>query len=499
MDICLYISDQHAFEVQGYAGDIVRTPNLDRIASDGATFKNAYTPYPVCVPARMAMLTGLYASTNGAMSNLAALNSNIPTFAHVLNASGYETVLCGRMHFVGPDQRHGFERRIAADITQAFHNRPARIATERGAHNRTPQGGPNSVSLVGGGNSPTLEFSRYVADRALGYLEQDHERPQLLCVGTYAPHHPYVAPPELYRHYISRVDIPECTFGVPDHPALTSIFRDKDPELIRAVRAAYRGAVEFEDQQIGRVYDAFQNYLARTGREGVFIYTSDHGEMEGYRGYFGKDTFYESSVHIPLIIVGPGIQAGAQKEGAVSLLDIAPTIIELAGAMKLPRYDGTSLVNELLSDADDLDRTVFAETGGNAVYGDFTYGRMAKRGKHKYFHYEGYDADDVLYDDASDPLELNNLIKCEAAIAQELRECVTRTLSVPVSELRKRAELEAEWMKVLLKCTFDSEDLWHCPPAARDEPNPCVRGTITVEDWLRGMRNGKELAKQLKD
>ena len=161
-DVLLYISDQHAYQVQGYAGDpLVRTPNLDRIARDGVTFDRAYTAYPVCVPARMSMLTGTHSSRNGVMTNNCALNSNLATFVHCLDVSGYETVLCGRMHFVGPDQRHGFARRIAGDITQVYHNRPARVATERGVHDKTPQGGPSSLGFIGGGNSPTLEYDRY--------------------------------------------------------------------------------------------------------------------------------------------------------------------------------------------------------------------------------------------------------------------------------------------------------------------------------------------------
>lgn len=142
-DILLFISDQHSWLQQGYAGDpLIRTPNLDRIASEGTAMQNASTPYPVCVPARMAMLTGQLASRCGVMSNMAALDSNRATFAHCLNTAGYETVLCGRMHFVGPDQRHGFSKRIAGDITAIYHNRPNQaFAAERGVHDKTPRAG----------------------------------------------------------------------------------------------------------------------------------------------------------------------------------------------------------------------------------------------------------------------------------------------------------------------------------------------------------------------
>ncbi len=494
MDICLYISDQHSYEVQGYAGDpCVRTPNLDRIAREGTAFDSAYSAYPVCVPSRMAMMSGLHASSNGAMSNLSALDSNIPTFAHALDIAGYETVLCGRMHFVGPDQRHGFRQRIAADITQAFHNRPARIAEERGAHNKTPQGGPNSVSLVGGGNSPSLEFDRYVVNNALDYLSQDHDAPQFLCVGTYAPHHPYVAPVDLYNYYLDKVDVPSETVDAPRHPALRAVFRDPSPDLARAVRAAYRGAVEFEDGLIGEVYDAFNAYLERTGHEGVFIYVSDHGDMEGYRGYYGKDTFYESSVHVPMLFAGTGVCAGARKRGAVSLLDIAPTVIELADAPDLPHYDGVSLVPELAGEKDDVERIVCSELGGNMVFTDrFRYGQMAVSGGKKLIHYHDYDEYDTLSDLANDPLELRDASGEYPEDVKRLRASFDEQLPVDVGAMEKQAAREATWFSLLQKCDLDSEDLWHCTPAAREEPNPVVRGTRTTEEWLRELLEDKE-------
>ena len=268
---------------------------------------------------------------------------------------------------------------------------------------------------------------------------------------------------------------------------------------MRAVRAAYRGAVEFEDQHIGMVYDAFQAYLERSGREGVFIYLSDHGEAEGYRGCYGKETFYECSAHVPMIVAGAGVQQGARKYGAVSLLDIAPTILELTGSIDLPHYDGVSLVDELQSDLDDQERIVYAETGGTAVYGPFSYGRMAKAGSTKYITYYGFEDADALYDCQSDPWELSNIITEQPEQAARLRHGLDSTLTVPIEDIKQRAELESQWMKILLKCNFDSEDLWHCPPEARQAPNPCVSSKVTLEDWLRRVQGGKDMLKQLKD
>ncbi len=490
MDICLYISDQHAYEVQAYAGNgVIRTPNLDRIAKEGIVYDNAYCAYPVCVPSRMSMLTGQFASKIGVMSNHGSLNSNIPTFLHSLDIAGYETVLCGRMHFVGPDQRHGFLKRIAGDITQIYNNRPGRISIERGVHDKTPQGGPNSISLVGGGNSPSLEYDRYVISKALDYLKQDHEKDQFLCVGTYAPHHPFVAPKELFDYYYDKVDVPEASFDYLEHPALKNSFRDTDPEIVRAVRAAYYGMVEFEDQLIGHVYDAFNDYLKRNHKEGVFLYLSDHGEHEGYRGMYGKNTFYECSVHVPLLMAGSGIEKGARRKGCVSLLDVAPTILELAGAESLPVQDGVSLLKD-----DDRSRIVFGECGGNITMNRFSYGQMAVSDGFKYIHYESYDGQDVLYHLEKDKEESVNVIASYPKEAKRLKEAIEERLCKDIGRLKENAKAEKQYMKVLSRCDFDSEELWHCPENARQKPSPCFSSKKTVETWIEELKNTKEEA-----
>ena len=472
-DILLYISDQHAGQVQGYLGDsIVRTPCLDQIAAQGTAFSQAYTPHPVCVPARMSLLSGQYSSHCDVMDNHTALDSNTPTFVHSLNAAGYETVLCGRMHFVGPDQRHGYERRIAGDITQIYHNRPTRISAERGYHDHTLQGGPGALQYVGGGDSPSLAYDRYVVSKALSYLQGTYDRPQFLTVGTYAPHHPYVAPKELFEYYYDRVEVPEESFAYSEHPAYAETFRERDPKLIRAVRAAYWGMVEYEDQQIGQVYDAFQAYLTRNHREGLFIYISDHGEHAGYRGMYGKNTFYDCSTRIPMVFAGCGIRKGACLNGPVSLLDIGPTLCAYTKAPNLPRQEGKSLLSELFDGVEDLDRIILSETGGTIRINRFSYGQMARWKQYKFIHYHGFDSDDILYDLRQDPQESRNVITQHPEIATRLRSAISACLNPKVETLQRRAIERQQAVALLRRCSFDSEELWHCPPEARLLPDP---------------------------
>ena len=130
MNILLIVSDQHRRDWLGCSlspgAALVRTPNLDALAARGVLFESAYCPYPLCGPSRMALMTGRRASRIGMFVNEHTLRSDVPTFAHALGRAGYETVLCGRMHFSGIDQRHGFERRLVGDVNSSYGGGPDR-------------------------------------------------------------------------------------------------------------------------------------------------------------------------------------------------------------------------------------------------------------------------------------------------------------------------------------------------------------------------------------
>ena len=475
-DILLFISDQHSFLQQGYAGDnIVRTPNLDRLASEGSVFMNCVTPYPLCVPARMCLMSGQLASRCDVMSNSGVLSSARATFVHSLDNAGYETVLCGRMHFVGPDQRHGFEKRIAGDLTPFYTNRPSTMKEERGVHANTAVGGRSSLAVIGAGNSPTLEYDRYVISHALEYLAGEYEKPQFLCVGTYAPHHPFVAPKELYDYYLEKVEVPFESLEAGHDPYYDGCFLDKDPEVIRAVRAAYYGLVEFVDDEVGQVYEAFRSYLKRTCHEGVFIYVSDHGEHAGSRGMYGKNTFYEQSVHVPMIFCGDGVEKGKVFNGATSLLDIGPTICELAGAVCAGGQDGESLVGQLRGGTDRKDRMVISELGGriNKKNGDFRYGQMVRCGDFKYMRFETQDVHECMVDVPADTLEKNDVLPFNEALAARMRSLLDERC-LPLDRIRENAEEEKINLDVTMKCDFDHEERWRAPECARHYPEEMV-------------------------
>lgn len=475
-DILLFISDQHSFLQQGYAGDsIVRTPNLDRLAAGGSAFMNCITPYPLCVPARMCLMSGQLASRCDVMSNSGVLSSARATFVHSLDNAGYDTVLCGRMHFVGPDQRHGFTRRIAGDLTPFYTNRPRTMKDERGVHANTAVGGRSSLEVIGAGNSPTLEYDRYVISHAFEYLSGEYEKPQFLCVGTYAPHHPFVAPKKLYDYYLDKVKVPEESLAAGHDPFYDGCFLDKDPDVIKAVRAAYYALVEFMDEEVGRVYDAFQDYLSRTGHEGVFIYVSDHGEHAGTRGMYGKNTFYEESVHVPMIFCGSGVGRGRLFNGATSLLDLGPTICDIAGATMAKDQEGCSLRPQLEGEKDDIDRMVISELGGriNKKTGEFTYGQMVKCETYKYLRYYRNGIHESMFNMSDDDLELHDILRENEEMASRMRSFLDSSC-LPLDRIRENAEAEKTNLEITMKCDFDHEERWRAPECARNLPEELV-------------------------
>lgn len=485
-DILIFMSDQHAGFLSGYAGDpIVRTPALDKLARDGTVMENAYTSCPLCVPARMSMLSGQMPSLNGVLDNGGSIPPEQPTFLHALGIAGYETVLCGRMHFDGPDQRHGFSKRIMGELTPVWPGYRKNIMKERQLYAMT-FAEPGALKIIGGGNSPVLEYDRAVTEAALAYLSQPHERPQCIVVGTYAPHFPYVAPPELYSYYDSRVELPRsmshaCDY---DYPPYRGRHWDETPETVHAVRAAYWAMTEFMDSLIGRVREKWQEYLKMNGREGVFVYLSDHGDSCGTRGMYGKTSFFEPSVHIPMIFEGEGIPAGRKLSGPVSIMDIGPTLCEMAGAELPPRQQGISLWPAITGkESQDTQRVVLSDASMiENVEGKKVPGRMAVADGFKYITYAGYEKDDLLFDLRNDPDELHNCILEYPEIARSLSDAVHKGWEPQkiLASWKQRSEGLAMVTRWTMEQDMDESERWKTTDASRDYPEKVYSSPVQL-------------------
>lgn len=476
-DILIYLSDQHSPIFSGWGAVPVETPNLDKLRQDGTNFTESYTSCPLCVPARMSMLSAKLPSRTGVYSNFDTLADTTPTFLHPFVAAGYETVLIGRMHFIGQDQRHGFTKRLVGDITPVTWNRPGdSLAEERGVFKDCFMD-TCCTDVIGGGESPVLHYDEAVVEAALEYLSEKHEKPQLIVVGTYGPHYPYVAPKELYLKYLDRVTVPESfETDMPMNRLLEKKKKDRsfDADGARQAIAAYCGMIEHMDGQIGRVRAAFHDYTKRFNQSSIFCYLSDHGDQVGENRFYGKQTFFEKSAKIPFLFAGDGIGAARSVAAPVSIMDLGPTMCELAGLEFPVETDGISLAKILKKEKEpDYKRAVISQF----MAGDFNesrcYAVMVRKKQYKYITYHGYEAEDMLFNLAGDPEEKNNLYSENPDIAGELRSIAMAIANPDQEEKSSRDHWQMyKWMMAWERETgMDDRERWSKNPVtARDLP-----------------------------
>ena len=423
-NILLIQADQlapHFLPVYGHP--VVLAPNLSELARGGAVFDAAYCNSPLCAPSRFSMMTGRMPSDIGAYDNASPLSPALPTFAHHLRRGGYRTVLAGKMHFVGPDQLHGFEERLTTDIYPADFgwtpdwddpaNDPVRAYLRQAAR---------EIAEAGPAAGPTLQM-RYddeVTHRAVRWLQaaDDRARPFLLTVSYTHPHDPFTITRKYWDRYEGKaVDDPAAP-APPEGPldelsrSLREAFGLDDlhltPAQVRTARRAYYGAVGYLDDNIGRVLAALRE--RGRGRAAVIVFASDHGEMLGERGLWFKMGFFERSARIPLIVAGTGVPAG-RVDAPVSLIDLLPTLVEAGGlGPDAAGGPGRSLMPlARRSSGTAPPPPVFGEFLGEGVTDPVV---MIRDGPFKYISMLGAPAQ--LFDVAADPEEQTDLIGAEA-------------------------------------------------------------------------------------
>jgi choline-sulfatase len=400
MNILVVMADQLVpFLTSPYGDAVARTPNMQRLAEEGVRYDAAYTPYPLCSPARASFITGDFASRHGCYDNASILPADVPTIAHSLTLAGYDTVLSGKMHFVGPDQLHGFAKRLTTDVYPAAMDwvptQDAEGRFVRGGHARSYV--PPRVGVVEW--SKFLAYDEETHFRALEYLRGGRTDPFFLVVSYHHPHDPFQVTQELWDRY-DGVDIPlpqtpaEVPYSTMDIWANEAHETDavdlRDPENLRALRRAYYALVSYIDDKLGEL-------LAAAPDDTLVVFTSDHGDMLAERAMVQKRCFYEWSVRIPLLMRHPDRRdAGSVVAEPVSLLDLAPTLLDLAGAGDRLPMDGGSLFEP--------SGMVFSEYHVEKVRAPCF---MVRQGTWKYIYVHGHD--EQLFDLEADPGEWANL------------------------------------------------------------------------------------------
>lgn len=425
----------------------------------------------------MALLTASHPSAQECWTNDDILASDRPTWAHALGAAGYRPALIGRLHALGPDQLHGFVHREIGDHSP---NWPGVARHDLGVLARANDPWPESLTRSGPGRSSYELKDEETSAAASAFLERfaisaaEHDR-FALHVGFMLPHPPYVCAAADFAQFAGRLPPPRLAAPPREHPWLAwwranrGIAEVSPADVLRA-RTAYYGLVASMDRMIGRILAA----LEATGlaRNTLVIYASDHGDHLGERGLWWKHTLYAESVKVPLILAWPDhLPVGERRANVVSLLDLAPTILEALGAPPLPHAAGRSFLSLARNAAAPWPGEAFAEyctdavpawTGGVAVQQ-----RMLRQGAWKLCYYHGYPPQ--LFDLAADPDEIHDLAgRPEFAAIRErltarlLAEWDPERIRARMAARRRDKDLLAAWAQEVKP---ESQFLWPLEPA----------------------------------
>lgn len=455
-----------------YGNEVVQAANISRLAEKSVVFNKAYTNSPLCAPARASMLTGRLTPSIGAWDNGSELSSELPTLAHYLRRLGYTATLAGKMHFIGPDQLHGYQSRLTTDIYPADFSwtanwsRPPTDPNPAGVSMRPVlEAGPCLRNLqIDYDEEVQYQAEQWLWDRA---RNRDDKKPFFLTVSYTHPHPPFDAQQEFWDLYENlKIDLPRVPELPPEQldPASLGLYynhrRNQMPvsqdQVLRA-RRAYYAMISWIDQQIGKLLQTLKN--SGLDENTIIIFTSDHGEMLGERGMWFKMSMYEWSVRVPLMISWPKHLEPKYVDANVSLVDILPTLLDLCGeGLAKPNtpvegLDGHSM-RKLLKDGGD-------EKWGDTVISDFTAGgvpgplRMIKDGNWKLITTGGHPP--ILFNLANDPDELNDLANDPSSQSILNRLMAKLTENYDVDEIQERVQ-KSQIRRLLIREVDDLSD-----------------------------------------
>ena len=424
-NIIFIITDDQRADLLSLAGHpVAQTPHIDRIGREGAWFKNFFTVTPLCSPSRASFLTGLYPHTHRIINNdklgLDVISHTLMTWPRMLRESGYETAFIGKWHMGLDDSRRpGFDRWLSFK--------------------------GQGIYIDGVVNDDGLQkqidgyMTDYLNAQALAFVRRPHQKPFALIVSHKAVHIPYLPAPRhepLYANYeftptpagkedlagkpimtrpVPRVDRLNLE-GVAPEPAEPRRGRGRDAASVARDQLRCLASV---DEGVGRLYAA----LAETGQldRTIIVYTSDNGYLMGEHGVVDQKRWaYEPAIRVPLLVrYPPAIAAGSVREQMVLNIDLAPTLLELAGVKPVVPMHGQSFV-PLLRDAQATGRSSFlAEYFVEKVGRRVPTWQAIRTPRWKYIRYTSETKSfDELYDLQADPVEEHNLVAEPSAAAQ---------------------------------------------------------------------------------
>lgn len=455
-NVLFLISDDLNNSLGCYGDPLVKSPNIDRLAEHGVRFDLAYCQYPLCGPSRNSLLTGLYPNSTGIHRNQEIFRQTIPSHISLPQAfrrAGYFAGRIGKLYHYNVPKSVGTNGHDDPGSWELELN-PAgcdRLIEEPDIFTLRPNSFGGTLSWYASPRGDEEHTDGMMARDAEWVLERcaKEERPFFLAVGFFRPHTPYVAPETYFDHYPEK-DMPVVQGveeDVKDLPADALASHKKDHEklnddLRRQARQAYYASIEFMDAQVGRCLDA----LDRLGlaENTIVLFTSDHGYHLGEHGLWQKMSLFEESARVPLIISAPGVGKENAASGApVGLVDVMPTLCELAGVDAPDNLQGQSLVPMLKNPAEQGRGWSLSQVmrGGR---NNPKFGYTLRTPQWRYTEWDEGRRGKELYNHDSDPLEQTNLADDPnqqdliAELSAQLKEAVATSLpaSGKIPEIR---------------------------------------------------------------
>ncbi|MCP4381189.1 MAG: sulfatase-like hydrolase/transferase [Hyphomicrobiales bacterium] len=447
----VFVTDNQAQSAVGcYGAEAIRTPAIDSIARRGVRFDNAYCASPLCCPSRAALATGRFPHQTGFFDNVIVYDGSVPSWMHRVRAAGRKVVSVGKLHFRAGDDDNGFsEERIPMHI---LNRRGGTAMLLRAAGGERPATGQWELytEQSGVGATPYQQYDRDITRSAIEWLRQEAKAPSsqpwILFVSYASPHPPFLVPPYVDDD-IRLDDVPlPVAFRLgerTEHPAaahLRAIMGTRpmeDAETLRRVAKAYYGLISHIDRQVGEVLGEIEGLDLGDLR---LVFTSDHGEMLGTHGLFGKSNVYEGAIKVPLIMSGPGLPEGTVRTPPVSHVDLFPTLLDAVG-VAIEDADA-DLPGQSLFGPVDEDRPLFTEYHATGTTGGAYTVRV---GDFKLIYHVDYPPE--LFDLANDPYETINLAETNehAAVREDL---TARLRAICDPEAVDRAAKQAQVAKV---------------------------------------------------
>lgn len=433
-NVLFIIADDLNTSLGSYGHPLAKTPNLDKLAARGVRFEKAACQFPLCGPSRNSMLTGLYPNSNGILANAQVFRQTIPnhqSLSQAFRLSGYFAARIGKLYHYnvplsigtnGHDDPGSWEMEINPAGADRMEDMDHTFSLIPGSYGGT-------LSWYASPNPDEKHTDGLMAREAAWVLERcakDKSRPFFLALGFFRPHTPYIAPKAWFEGYpVDKMPVvqgvKEDQADLPKH-ALGSYKKEQDKltdDLRRQALQAYLASISFMDAQAGVVLDT----LDRLGlsENTIVVFTSDHGYHLGEHGLWQKQSLFEESARVPLIMAGPGVTPGAVAQAPVGLIDLYPTLTELCGVKAPANLQGQSLVPMLKDPKAEgrgwvISQVVrgggFKRMGASAAAGDNgkrIFGYSLRTPRWRYTEWAEGQEGRELYDHDTDPKELTNL------------------------------------------------------------------------------------------